>query len=128
MWQRMMWKVQDFMRGRNGFDELNRALTVGYLVLFLLANIFRIPILATIQLILFVFILYRTFSRKIWDRQQENQTYTDFVHLQKMRWQYRGQYKVFRCSSCRKIIRVPAKKGRIEVTCPKCGARKIIRS
>lgn len=128
MWQRMMWKVQDFMRGRNGFDELNRAMTVGYLVLFLLANIFRIPLLATIQLILFVFILYRTFSRKIWDRQQENRTYTDFVHLQKMRWQYRGQYKVFRCSSCRKIIRVPVKKGKIEVTCPKCGARKIIRS
>lgn len=128
MWQRMMWKLQDFMRGRNGFDDLNRALCIGYFVSFFLGAITHIGIFYMLEWLLFIFILYRTFSKKIWDRQQENTAFTGFVHLQKMRWQYRGEYKVFRCKSCNKIVRVPRHKGKIEVTCPKCGERKIIRS
>ncbi|MBQ5503975.1 MAG: hypothetical protein IIT95_02655, partial [Oscillospiraceae bacterium] len=33
------------------------------------------------------------------------------------------KYKFFRCPSCKNRLRVPRGKGKIKVTCPKCGER-----
>lgn len=124
----LRWKLQDFMRGRNGFDELNRALFVGYFAFFLLNVITGVKVFYLLELLVLIYMLYRMFSRKIWDRQQENKTYTDFTHLWKLRWKYRKEYRVFRCNSCNKIVRVPRHKGKVEVTCPQCGTRRICRT
>lgn len=35
----------------------------------------------------------------------------------------RKQFKFFKCPACRQKIRVPRGKGRIEITCPRCGDR-----
>ena len=36
-----------------------------------------------------------------------------------------GQYRFFRCKSCGQTLRVPKKRGKIQITCPKCGAKMV---
>ena len=38
------------------------------------------------------------------------------------------EHKYFVCKSCKTICRVPAGKGKVEITCPKCGGKIIAKS
>ena len=38
------------------------------------------------------------------------------------------EYKIFVCSKCQQMIRVPRGKGKIEIRCPKCGNRFVKKS
>lgn len=125
-----------FMYGRNGMDQLNRALLWGYVGLFLGQTVFtlvklRIPALICEALLwpLMVLILFRMFSKNLYKRQEEN---TKFLNRAwKVKNQHSGararhadkEHKYFTCKSCKTICRVPVGKGRIIITCPKCGAK-----
>ena len=41
----------------------------------------------------------------------------------RQRRRLRRDYKFFRCPSCRNRLRLPRGKGRIQITCPRCGHR-----
>lgn len=123
-----------FMYGRNGNDSLNLALlTVYVLVLLAQALLGRVPVARTIleavALALALVILFRTFSRNLSRRRAENQRFLSWWYPVKSRIsgaQRRRQdkdHKYFTCKSCKTICRVPAGKGRIEITCPKCGGK-----
>ena len=43
-------------------------------------------------------------------------------------WGELRAYKHVRCGSCRQKVRVPRGKGRLRVTCPKCGTKFEVRS
>lgn len=49
-------------------------------------------------------------------------------NLYKLKYEQRREYKIFQCKSCGRKIRVPRGKGKIEVTCPICGNKKICRT
>ena len=125
-----------FMYGRNGADQLGNAMLVLYLVFWLLEVLLArwalaAGILGWVSLLLAVVIIFRIFSRNLPRRRAENQWF--------LRWwlplkgRLRGarerrqdrEHRYFTCKSCGTICRVPAGKGKIEITCPKCG-RKII--
>ena len=99
-----------FMYGRNGSDQLNVALLAAALLLF------------------------RMFSRNLVRRRAENARFLAWWspirgRLAGMRQRSLDrEHKYFTCKSCKTICRVPAGKGKIEITCPKCGEKIIGKS
>lgn len=123
-----------FMYGRNGTDQLNWAILVTYLVLWLLRVIMGALDIAIVALIidvvmflLAVVLLWRTFSRNLPKRRAENQKFVNWWWPIKNRFaaakarRADKEHKYFTCKNCKTICRVPAGKGRIVITCPKCG-------
>ena len=80
------------------------------------------------SVVLWVLVLFRMFSRNLYKRQAENQKWLQ------ARSRRRGaasaakarradtEHKYFTCKRCKTICRVPVGKGKVIITCPKCGA------
>ncbi len=120
-------KMQRFMWGRYGNDNLNQFLLavafVCLIISFLGGGVFYI--LATV---IMVFAYYRMFSRNISKRSAENhQSLKPHKHdrrffiKQQWEWRHRKTYPNYRCPNCRQKIRVPRGRGRIAISCRKCG-------
>ena len=128
-------KIAQFMYGRNGYDAFNQFLLIAAIALMVLGMLFsRVPMLAgllsLLEWVVLIYCLYRTFSRDIYKRQKENAWYYEkrqaagrWFHSLKERWQQRKDYKFFRCPSCHALLRVPKGKGKLLLTCRKCGNR-----
>ena len=126
-----------FMYGRNGMDQLNRALFWAYLILWLVggivSGILRSDLLSTVfnalTWILMVLIFFRMFSKNLYKRRAENQKWVNWWWGVKNRSagakarHADKEHKYFTCKSCKTICRVPVGKGKIIITCPKCGAQ-----
>lgn len=129
--------MRKFMQGRNGYDAFSRCLiwvSVALLVLSLftsrvlngaLSGVFWLLTLAAMA-----FSYFRVFSRNVYRRQAENQKYQRFVGKLrsywagiKARWRDRKTHRYYRCPACRTNLRVPRNKGKIRITCKKCGAQ-----
>ena len=136
IFQRIGGALARFMYGRNGWDQLNQALFRGYLILWvaeiavsvLLKNRLVTGVFEGALFVLMVFLFYRTFSKDLYRRRTENQKWVNWYcgiknrsagararHADK-------EHKYFTCKSCKTICRVPTGKGKIVITCPKCGA------
>lgn len=125
-------KLQRFMMGRYGADELGKALNVVALVCIVAAMFAsKVPVLYMLLywggLVVLIFELYRMFSKNTAKRYEENQKYRDFRYrmvvkkeARKKRWQQRDTYRFFKCPQCKQKVRVPKGKGKICITCPKC--------
>ncbi|WP_300023093.1 hypothetical protein [Oscillibacter sp.] len=125
-----------FMYGRNGTDQLNMALLWGYLGLCIGRTVFAllrmkapVTVVDALLPVVAVILLFRMFSKNLYKRREENQKFVN--------WQWRVKnrsagakerhadksHKYFTCKSCKTICRVPVGKGKIEITCPKCGTK-----
>ncbi|WP_298033413.1 hypothetical protein [uncultured Dysosmobacter sp.] len=125
-----------FMYGRNGMDQLNRALFWSYLAIFLVQAIVA-PLLKSRPLalacdallwILMLLIFFRMFSKNLPKRRAENQKWMSWWWGVKNRQagakarHADKDHRYFTCKNCKTICRVPVGKGKIVITCPKCGA------
>ncbi|NLC73438.1 MAG: hypothetical protein GX684_06700 [Ruminococcaceae bacterium] len=120
-----------FMQGRNGADSFSKLTSV--LSVFLIALTFftrgrAYSLLQSIALLLMIYTLYRILSKNTYKRRLENQRYLSmkmqvvaFFKGHYERWQQRKDYKFFKCSACKTVLRVPRGKGNIKVVCRKCG-------
>lgn len=128
-----------FMYGRNGPDQLGTATMVLYLIAVLMQPLFRrlagvYLVLEIISLALAVVILYRMFSKNLTRRRAENARFLNWWHPIKSRITAARsrskdkEHKYFTCKNCKTICRVPTGKGKIEITCPKCGGKIVGRS
>ena len=128
-----------FMYGRNGHDQLNLALlAASILVLLLQALLGRIyaarVILEVITLALAALVIFRSFSKNLTKRRAENARFLSWWYPVKgrvsaaRRRRQDKDHKYFTCKSCKTICRVPVGKGKIEITCPKCGGKIIGKS
>ena len=118
-----------FMSGRyGGRDNLNIAL-LGFALLLMLINAFaKSAGLTLFTAAVLGYHLFRSLSRNFPARQKENSVFTQAV-LKVYRWCRHtvrhilgdSNYKYYTCPQCRKELRVPRKKGNIEITCPQCG-------
>ena len=122
-----MWyeRLQRFLYGRYGTDKLNLALLIAGLILSLLGTLLFWP-MTLLADALFIWALFRTFSRNIPARQREYSAFLRFwspiegwLRTRKVRFAQRKQYKYFKCPSCRQELRAPRGSGKIEVTCQK---------
>ena len=122
------------MSGRYGFDQLNGFFCILSLILVVLGA-WLSGFLYWLGLALLLWCYYRIFSRNIQKRYAENMKYLslqnqakDWLARQKLRFDQRKVYRYFKCPHCRQSIRVPRGRGRISITCPKCGTSFIKKS
>ena len=123
------------MQGRNGVDELSKALNVIILVLLVISLFTGWGILYAIALLLMIYMYFRVFSKNIPKRYAENQKYRNLRYdmtikwnNKKKEWAQRKIYRFYRCPMCRQKVRVPKGRGRICITCPKCRTEFVKRS
>ena len=115
------------MMGRYGVDQLTWVLLVLSLLLSLCGSIFRVQLLGILCGAVLVVCYLRIFSRNIYARQLENQRFMQFWwklkngRSKRPSREQRKNYKVFSCPTCKQKLRVPRGKGKISISCPKCG-------
>jgi len=110
------YRLASYMAGRYGIDELNKFLIVAAFVLFILSVFILHRPLYLLGWMLLIYSYVRIMSRNILKRQMENMKY-----LQKKESLLSKKYGFFRCPNCGQNCRVPKNKGKIRITCPKCG-------
>ncbi len=122
-------RLERFMYGRYGQDNLNRVLSISALILCIIALFTRWTILNSLAMVLLFYCIFRMFSRKTERRGQENMTFlrakgriTQIYSTIKTRMNQRKTHRFYKCPSCKKQLRVPKGKGRISIRCPKCNA------
>lgn len=120
-------KLQNFMIGRYGVDELNRFLMVVTMVFVVLNILTRSHFLYWGGVICLIISYWRMLSKNIRKRFAENQKFlhhTYFVRESLGKWKSRVQasktHHIYRCPACRQKIRIPRGKGKISIHCPKC--------
>ena len=113
------------MAGRYGVDQLNKALLWTYLACAVAAIFFEPFYFATFALLVWMF--FRIFSRNIYKRQSENQKYLRliakpraWITLQQKKFADRKTHRYRTCPHCKATLRLPNRKGRHTVCCPKC--------
>ena len=125
-------KLNQFMMGRYGQDALSKFSLIVFVVLALVGLLVRDGIGRSVLnfLMLAVLVLWylRVFSRNFEKRRRENAVYLKYRNAVvrwfkslKDRWTQRKDYRFFRCPSCHTLLRVPKGKGRVRLTCRKCG-------
>lgn len=124
-----------FMQGRYGLDQLSRFLSIFSAVVLILSLFVRGAAGGKLGTLFFclafaalVWSYIRIFSRNFLQRQKENDRYLilsgkcrSWFQLQRDCFQQRGEYSFFRCPGCHEMVRVPKGKGRIRITCRRCG-------
>ena len=121
-------KLMRFMAGRYGADRFSRFLSIAALVLIVLNIFLRSAVLWLLGIAALAFVYIRMFSKNYEKRRRENERYlqmeyklTSGVRNWADRQKQRRDYVFFRCPSCHAMLRVPRGKGKIRVTCRKCG-------
>lgn len=122
----MEW-FKKFMQDRTGVDHLSLALLIVLLIVGLIGQLLGWSWLTWLSLLPLVLCYFRIFSKNKLKRHQENVLFLKYWYPIQTKWmnQYRAlkarrQYRYFKCKECGQQLRVPRKKGKIEITCPKC--------
>ncbi|HWR22577.1 MAG TPA: zinc ribbon domain-containing protein [Feifaniaceae bacterium] len=138
-------------QGRYGNDQLNRALSIVAIVLVLIGMFLPRQsgvglVFSAIPTVLIVWMLVRMFSRDFSARSAENAKFLAWwLPIQsKLRAFFSGnrartagrnptfaerrKYKYFLCTQCAQRLRVPRGKGKLRVTCTRCGNKFEIKS
>ncbi len=143
----LKYKFMEFMRGRNGSDELYYAMLIMSLVLEVADWFINSRVFSLISVLFFVLTMYRFFSKNLYQRQKENAKFLqvigkvrnkDFsrdpyevkvkkpskfkkkIDAFKMRFRDRKTHVFKKCPSCQAVIRLPKRKGEHTVCCPRC--------
>ncbi|MGI6737221.1 MAG: hypothetical protein ACOX41_07920 [Anaerovoracaceae bacterium] len=141
----------NFFGGRYGNDQLGVFLMIVSIICEIAGALAHLRILYYLGVLLFVLMFARMFSRNIYRRQAENERFMLFWNRirnwnyfrrqrrEQKRQQQNGTYYYdekerarngrggktvycyYYCPSCRQQVRIPAGKGKVKVTCPRCG-------
>lgn len=118
-----------FMLGRNGVDFLNKHL---FRIAAVIAgvNLLFSGWVGVLPPVMAGYALFRTLSRNLPMRQMEDMVVREkYDHAKEKisgalhRAKQSRDFRFFSCPGCSSYLRVPRGKGRIQVTCPRCGHR-----
>lgn len=120
-------RMQRFMAGRYGNDQLNQFIFIVAIISMVLEIITRQSLFYTLTLVLLILAYVRVFSRNINKRYEENMKFLqkkDAILNKFRRQKYyaaqRRNFHIYTCPQCMQKIRIPKGKGKISITCPKC--------
>lgn len=127
MWQRFKNGFRSFMVGRNGSDQLSFALLIAGIICSLISSLTGFMILYYAGMAIYIWSLFRMFSRNVSKRAEENRKYLSIRYNLKtnvsqflVRMKNSRKYRYFRCPECKSRLRLPRKVGEVTVTCSKC--------
>ena len=122
--------LRKIMMGRYGPDHLNVAMIIFSLVLSLLNGIFGFALLTYVSYVFLLCALFRMLSRNIHRRRAENDRFLRYwwpirtkLGRSLANIKHRKTHRFIKCPGCGNTLRVPKGKGRLQITCPKCGER-----
>ena len=123
-------KFRQFMIGRYGTDGLNQFLSMSSIVMLLVSLLTRVSLFTWLGAALLILCYYRSLSRNISKRTEENyrfyslkDRFNNKFRSLKEQWANRKLYHYYRCPQCRQKLRVPRGRGRIQISCPRCGTQ-----
>jgi len=126
-WQKIKQTFRSFVAGRHGADQLSLALIWGGLIVYILSAVVNSGLLSLLSLAMYVYTVFRMFSRNERKRADENRRYlaaknklTTGLRQARTRFKNRKQYKYFRCPNCKAWLKVPRGAGVVTVTCGRC--------
>lgn len=127
---RIQMGLQRFMYGRNGVDQLTVLILFVSVAILFVASAFRILWLPLLYYVGVGLAFYRTLSKDLVKRRSENyfllrkiKGVGSWSKVQKRIIQERKTHRHFKCPSCKQRLRVPVGKGKITITCSKCGEK-----
>lgn len=126
-----MKRLRNFLQGIYGIDGFSCGLLLLSILLSLgttvvpSAAVHRLNVISVLPL---AYCLFRFFSHNHSRRNLENQKFMkimspvfEYVDQKNREKEETRMFRFFKCPSCTQKIRVPRGKGKIEITCPKCG-------
>ncbi len=129
----MRQKLIRFFAGRNGMDNLSILTAVLSLLLLAAASACRgvaSLVLWGLSLAALAYGYFRILSKNVAKRMRENNWYLqktqgirNALRSRIERFSQRKTYKFYKCPSCKTLLRVPRGKGKIQITCRRCGNR-----
>ena len=131
-WQQ---RLGEWLRGRQGPDDL-AIFSMNVAVIVVIVNLFaRVSWLGWVALALVVYSMFRIQSKNLSARSRENAAFLKalgpvrpWVQNPRAAMAELRSYKHVRCSSCKQRVRVPRGKGKLRVTCPRCGTKFEVKS
>ena len=131
---KMREKMQRFMYGRYGMDRLNQILMC-CAFLCLILSFFGSGVCYIFATAAMFYAYFRMFSRNIGQRSLENNWYLKqemkfkgFMGKRRNSLEERKKYHIYKCPNCKQKLRVPRGRGKIAISCKKCGNEFIKRS
>lgn len=126
MFNRLKYKLARFMYGRYGADALYKGLLFLYIALMILNMFLNEWIIALLMTAVFFWMVFRVLSKNRFKRAKENMVYLAltapvrrfFSVWSKRLFDRKKRYRV--CPFCKATLRLPVKKGKHNVKCPKC--------
>ena len=120
---RFLGAMRHFLTGRYcQHDKLNIAILFSSFALIIASTLVGNPALDLVLHLgaygLLILSMVRFFSHKTYKRYEENRR---FLLWTERLGDKRNRY--FNCPKCRQTVRVPKNKGKIAITCPKCGEK-----
>lgn len=121
-------RIYKFMYGRYGVDDLYRFSIILYFILFFINIFVKSEILSIIELFILIIAIYRSFSKKIYKRNKENQMYLKirnkiYKQFKNIKRNFKDKDHVYkRCHHCKKTLKlpIPYTRGIKHSICPKC--------
>jgi hypothetical protein len=116
-----------YIQGIYGIDELYKFIFKAFIVVWILNLFIRNVFLYYVGLILAIWGFFRIFSKNYEKRQAENRKFLEIKNkffqkfkLLKQKWQDRKTHIYRKCPNCKAELRLPKKKGKHKVNCPRC--------
>ena len=126
--QRLRMSLARFMQGRHGPDNLGMFTLITGLVCSLLGSFTRIGLLSLAGFALYIWTLFRMFSRNHEKRMAENRKYIDLTSNWKTkcrqffrRMKNRREYRYFKCPNCKVLLRSKRGSGEKDMIGVRCG-------
>lgn len=122
-----------FFIGRNGPDKLGNVCFIAAVILavldLFLPNVTASSVLYGASFLLLSYALFRSLSRNVGKRQEENRKFLrKFKRIGQWFRTFRSRltdrsHAFRKCPECKSQLRLPRRKGRHTVLCPRCGCR-----
>lgn len=120
-------KIRNFFAGRNGVDDLSNVALWGAVIVMIINIFVSVGWLNSVLSVLswggLIYGYFRILSKNVAKRRAENWAFVSWKDKIRQRWQQRKTHKFYNCPKCRTTLRVPKGKGKISITCRKCGEK-----